>query len=403
MSASAPLEAAWADERLRIVAYLARRFGDLALAEDCVQDAFAAAAVRWPSDGIPDRPGAWLTTTARRKAVDALRRSSRLIDAESHVLDRLAADAATAESSDDIFAMLLACCHPALSVETRVALTLRHVAGLAPRQIAASFLISEQTLEKRLVRGRMKIRESGIRLMIPDVKDLEPRLSSVRAVIYLIFTEGHHATVAGEAIRTELCDEAIWLAEQLDTLRPKDDETVGLLALLVLLRARAASRLDEAGTLRAPSDHDPTEWDARAIERARSLLGATSLAPVGPYQLQAAIALMHCSPAIPAATRNAHIARLYESLQRITPSPVVLVNLSLAVAARDDADAGLRRLEDALADTRVRNYAPLHAAHAELLDRAGRTREAQDAWKTAADLSRHPSQRERLNLRAATG
>ena len=410
ISAASPVERAWRDERARVVATLARRLGDLQLAEDAVQEAFAVAAVRWPVDGVPDRPGAWLTTTAWRKALDVVRR-------ERFPVTDGGPDTAMEETTvpgdgdlrveDDLCGLILACCHPALSLEARVALTLRHVAGLTARQIAAAFLVTEATMDKRLVRARAKIRDAGIAFTAPDRSELPDRLAAAHAVVYLVFTEGHLASGAGPAVRADLCDEAVWLAGQLHTLAPQDPETTGLLALLLIQNARTAARQDELGRLVTFADQDRSRWDAAAVAQAKRLLATTGRGPIGPYQVQAAIALLHAVAPDADHVEWSRIADLYGVLSRLAPSPVVEVNRAVAVGRADGAPAGLAVLAPVLAATAhgvggLPRYPALHAAHADLLERAGRPDAARSAWHRAADLTTNPAQRAEL-LRRASG
>src|SRR3954447_19892648 len=289
-----PLERAFREDRAQVVATLARRLGDLQLAEDAVSEAFAAAAVTWPSAGVPERPGAWLTTTAWRKALAVLRRDR---SAPGAVVEPQVAAAPEPglHEEDDLLQLVLTCCHPALAIEARVALTLRHVAGLSVAEIAAGFLVPEETMAKRLVRARTKIRQTAISFELPGPDGLAERLSSVQAVLYLVFTEGHLASGDGPAVRVELCDEAIWLARQVHRLVPDDGETTGLLALMLLQHSRAGARHDDAGRLVSFAEQDRSRWDVRAIGEARELLATTGRGPVGQYQIQAAIAALHAA------------------------------------------------------------------------------------------------------------
>jgi len=277
VSPGSPVERAWRDDRAQVLATVARRLGDLELAEDAVQEAFATAAIRWPVDGVPDRPGAWLTTTAWRKALDVLRRERFPAHDGREATDHPAPppDDSALGMGDDLLRLVLTCCHPALAPEARVALTLRHVAGLTPREIGAAFLVPEATMAKRLVRARTKIRDARISFALPERGELSERLSAVHAVIYLVFTEGHLASGDGPPIRDELCAEAVWLARQLHALVPTDAETTGLLALLVLQHARAAARQDGTGRLVRYDDQDRARWDPAAIEEGRALLAMT--------------------------------------------------------------------------------------------------------------------------------
>lgn len=396
-----PLERAFREERAQVVATLARRLGDLQLAEDAVSEAFAAAAVAWPSAGVPDRPGAWLTTTAWRKALDVLRRDRSAPGTVEAVAP--AAPEPGLHEEDAVLQLVLTCCHPALAIEARVALTLRHVAGLSVAEIAAGFLVPEDTMAKRLVRARTKIRQTAISFELPDPENLAERLSSVQAVLYLVFTEGHLASGDGPAVRTELCDEAIWLARQLHRLLPGDTETTGLLALMLLQHSRAAARHDDAGQLVAFAEQDRSRWDTAAIAEARALLATTGRTPVGPYQVQAAIAALHAAATSADDVNWPRIADLYGLLDRLAPSPVVTVNRAVAVGRADGPRAALALLGPVLADGRLAGYAPLHAAHADLLERAGDERGAVAAWLHAAELTCNPAEQAALRRRASAG
>ncbi|HXV92750.1 MAG TPA: sigma-70 family RNA polymerase sigma factor [Pseudonocardia sp.] len=399
------LERAWREERAAVLATVARRLGDLQLAEDAVQEAFAVAATRWPVDGLPDRPGAWLTTTAWRKALDLRRRERAGLLPDGEVLDRPVRDpgpegAPGAEIADDLLALLLTCCHPALSTEAQIALTLRHVAGLTTREIAAAFLVTEATMTKRLVRARAKIRDARIPFALPDRAALPQRLDAARAVVYLVFNEGYLASGGGPPVRAELCAEAVWLARQLHRLVPGEPETTGLLALLLLQNARAGARRDPAGGLVPYEEQDRTRWDRGAVTEARELLATTGGGPLGPYQVEAAIALLHAVAPSAAEIDWVRVAELYAVLGRIAPSPVVEVNRAVALGHARGPAAGLAALGTALADPRLARYLPLHAAHAGLLERAARPGAA-SAWRHAAELADNPAQRELLLRRAA--
>src|SRR4051794_13941785 len=395
-----PLERAFREDRAQVVATLARRLGDLQLAEDAVSEAFAAAAVTWPAAGVPERPGAWLTTTAWRKALDVLRRDRSAPDTN---VDRPVPAAAEPglHQEDALLQLVLTCCHPALAVEARVALTLRHVAGLSVAEIAAGFLVPEETMAKRLVRARTKIRQTAISFDLPGTDGLADRVSSVQAVLYLVFTEGHLASGDGPAVRIDLCEEAIWLARQLHRLLPDDAETTGLLALMLLQHSRADARHDDDGRLLSYAEQDRSRWDRRAITEARALLGTTGRAPVGTYQVQAAIAALHAAATGADDVNWPRIADLYGLLARIAPSPVVTVNRAVAVGRADGPRAALALLAPVLADGRLDGYPPLHAAHADLLERAGEVDEAVAAWRRAAQLTRNPAEQAALPRRAA--
>ena len=407
------LRQAWTRERAAVLATVARRLGDLQAAEDAVQEAFTTAATHWPRDGVPDRPGAWLTTTAWRKALDGLRRDRFPLAAgrereTAPSRDDPDPDVDVVVREDDVLSLVLTCCHPALSPEAQVALTLRHVAGLTDRQIAARFLVPEPTLTKRLVRARAKIRDAGITFDLPDRTRLAERLDEVHAVVYLVFTEGYLASGPGRSVRVELCDEAVWLARNLHRLLPDDPETTGLLALLLLQHARRGARTGTDGTLIGFDDQDRSRWDTAAIEEARALLATTVPAPTvrsdagpGPYRLEAAIALLHASAPPGGPPAWALIADLYEVLARISPSPVVEVNRAVAVGRAQGRAAGLQVLRPVLDDPRCAGYLPMLAAHADLLDRAGHPG-AVAAWRHAAARASDPAQRDHLLRRAGS-
>jgi RNA polymerase sigma-70 factor (ECF subfamily) len=404
-TAAATLERAWRDERTKVVATLTRRLGDLQLAEDAVQEAFATAAVRWQVDGVPDRPGAWLTTTAWRKALDVIRRERFPLAGQTPepahgeaVMDEPEGDLAV---EDDVLTLILTCCHPALAPEARVALTLRHVAGLTSREIAAGFLVQDATMDKRLVRARAKIRDARIAFTLPDRAELLGRLEAVHAVIYLIFTEGYLATGEQAPVRAELCDEAEWLARQLHHLVPHHAETTGLLALLLLQNARTAARQDAHGELIPYDEQDRGRWDTTSIDSAKQLLGDTGAEPPGPYQVQAAIALLHATAGSADTVNWPRIADLYAILARLTPSDVIELNRAVALGRADGPNAGLAVLAPVLAAGRLERYPPLHAAHADLLQRAGRSAEARTAWEHAAALAPNQAQRTQLLRRAS--
>ncbi len=391
------LDTVFRAERAGILASLARRLGDLELAEDALQDALAKAAAHWPAGGVPDRPGAWLTVVAWRSAVDRRRREQPR--AGDHELETLPADEPAWTDlpvDDDRLALILACCHPALAVEDRVALTLRHVAGLSDREVATSFVVAVPAMAKRLVRARRKLRDGRVAFAVPLGDELEGRLDAARAVITLIFSHGYLSDSDGPPIRDELCDEAAWLAQQLLELRPQDAETTALLAMIVLHGARRPARLDARGRLVPFAEQDPARWDHAALERARVLLARTGHSPPGPYRLQAAIvAVQTFAVADGRPVPWHHVDRLYTALTRQARTPVVEVNRAVAAAHAHGPRAGLAILEAAGADGRLRHYAPFHAATADLLERAGREGAA-EAWARALACSRNAAQRARL-------
>ncbi len=400
------LEHAYRDEWSAVVATLARRLGDLQAAEDAAAEAFAAAATVWARDGTPPNPGGWLMTTAWRKAVDQLRRNRAVAVDPQEVLDAgglpESEAAAGTVGGDDRLGLVFACCHPALALEVRVALTLRYVAGLTTRQIAAAFVLPEATLAQRLVRAKRKISESGIRFEVPGEDALAARLGGVRAVIYLVFNEGYAASGGERLIHADLCEEAIWLGRLLHRLLPDDTETAGLLALMLLHHSRAAARQDRGGEAVLLADQDRTRWDAALIAEGTAILdSAVARREPGPYQVEAAIAALHATAGSFEATDWPQIAALYGTLARLSPSPVVEVNRAVAVGLADGPQAGLAILEPVLASGALTGYAPLHAAHADLLERAGRKAEAAAAWERAERAMGNTALQRELHRRRA--
>jgi RNA polymerase sigma-70 factor (ECF subfamily) len=409
------LERAFREEWGAVVATLARRLGDLQAAEDAAAEAFAAAAAAWARDGVPPNPGGWLTVTAWRKAVDAYRAggaqtasvdpqllggmstagSAASLDADP--ADGLEEPAMTETLGDDRLGLIFACCHPALAEEVRVALTLRFVAGLTTREIAAAFVVPEATLAQRLVRAKRKIRESGIRFSVPPQHRLAERLRSVRAVVYLVFNEGFASGGDGELIRRDLCDEAIWLGRLLCRLFPADAETAGLLALMLLHQSRAAARVAADGRPVPLAEQDRSRWDAALVSEGVAVLDhALTRHSPGPYQLQAAIAALHGLADSFESTDWAQIALLYGSLARLDPSPVVEVNRAVAVGMADGGLAGLAVLAPVVSAGTLDQYGPLHAAHAFLLEKAGYPTRARGAWARAAESTGNSAVRDEL-------
>jgi len=392
----------------RIVATLIRVTGDWDLAEECVQDAFARALERWPAEGIPPRPGAWLTTTARNRALDRLRRRT----TETAKLQEVAMwshsdgspDDAAAESGvqDDQLRLIFTCCHPALPLEARVALTLRTVAGLTTAEIARAFLVPESTMAQRIVRAKHKIRHAGIPYQVPPAHLLSARTGAVLAVLYLLFNEGYVASTGATLVRQSLCAEAIRLARIVAGLMPDDPEVLGLLALMLLHDARRTTRVNAAGDLVTLDRQDRARWDGSSIAQGLDLLSrARQHGQLGAYQLQAAIAGHHATATQAADTDWAEIARLYGQLSRLVPSPVVELNRAVAVAMADGPAAGLPLVEALEASGALEGYHLLPAMRADLLRRLGRASEAAVCYRAALDLVSTDAERRYLAERLA--
>ncbi|WP_122261380.1 RNA polymerase sigma factor [Ornithinimicrobium cerasi] len=381
------------EEWARVVAGLARRFGDLDVAEEAAAEAFAAAVERWPRDGIPPNPGGWLVTTATRRAIDRLRRESRR-DAK-HEAALMLHDDTPAEPKgpveDDRLRLVFTCCHPALAMEARVALTLRMLGGLSVADIARAFLVQKTTMAQRITRAKGKIRAASIPYRVPSAADVRERLAGVLAVLYLVFNEGYLAGAGEDPVRVDLSDEAIRLTRLLRTLLPQDREVAGLLALMLLTDARRPARFSGTGELVTLAEQDRGAWDAElvgeglAIVRERAVVVATGGERPGRYQLLAAISAVHTGAPSAGDTDWAQVVSLYDRLLDLDPSPIVRLNRAVAVAETDGPEAGLAEVE-AIAD-RLDGYHPLHATRADLLRRLGRAREARAAYDRAIGLT----------------
>jgi len=403
------VERAFREERATVLATLIRHVGDFQLAEDAVQDAFAAAVATWPRDGVPANPAAWLTTTARRKAIDRLRRNRSIADRAERLAELTRLDAHDDPDmpdetalGDDRLRLIFTCCHPALALPARVALTLRMLGGLTTGEIARAFLVTEPTMGQRISRAKRKIADAHIPYRVPPDEELPDRLSGVLAVVYLIFNEGYAAAEGDRLVRGELCGEAIRLGRLLARLMPDDAEVGGLLALMLLHDARREARVDAAGRYVRLDEQDRSRWDqGRIREGVTELERALRRRTPGPYQVQAAIAALHVEAPSPDATDWAQIAALYETLGALARSPVVEINRAVAVAFASGPQAGLDLLGPLLADEALAHYQPLHAAHAEILRRAGDAAAAAAAYREAIALSANAVERADLERRLA--
>ena len=403
----AAIARAFRDEWGAVLATLIRHVGDFQLAEDAVQDAFATALTAWRRDGVPANPGAWITVAARRRAIDRLRRDRSIADRAQRLAELVRLDAeeepSMSEESaivDDRLRLIFTCCHPALDLSARVALTLRALGGLTTGEIARAFLVAEPTMGKRIVRAKRKIADARIPYRVPPDEELPDRLRGVLRVVYLIFNEGYAASEGDRLVRGELCSEAIRLGRLLCELMPDDGEAWGLLALMLLHDARRSARVDPQGQFVALDEQDRSQWDQARIREGLDALGrSVRLRRPGQYQLQAAITALHMDASDVETTDWEQIADLYGALAKLTPSPVVEVNRAAAVGFATGPEAGLELLEPLLADQTLENYQPLHATHAELLRRAGDLAAAADAYERAIALSANAVERAELERR----
>jgi len=413
--ATRAIEAVWRIESARLIAGLARMTGDVGAAEDLAQDALVAAMEKWPAGGVPDNPGAWLMATAKNRAIDRMRREKtyeRKREEIAHDTGALFAmersdfeTAADEEIGDDLLALIFTCCHPLLSREARVALTLRLLGGLATPEIARAFLAPEATVAQRLVRAKRTLRDAKVPFEVPRGAELEERLPSVLEVIYLVFNEGYAASAGEDWVRTDLCEEALRLGRILAELAATEPEVHGLVALMEIQASRSAARRGPDGAPVLLLDQDRGRWDPllivrgrRALERAEALPG-----PLGPYGLQAAIAACHAHAIRAEETDWVRIAALYDALAQVAPSPVVELNRAVALGMAFGPEAGLELLEQIEDDPALASYHLLPSVRGDLLEKAGRHEEAAAEFRRAAEMTENARERELLLSRARRG
>jgi len=402
-------EKTFREESGRIISSLIRISGSFDLAEEAIQDSFASALVNWPARGIPAKPAAWITAVAHRKIIDYARRRGTRNEKQDALLyetktstaeDEISSDEMSMTYPDDRLRLIFTCCHPALNREAQVALTLRTLGGLTTTEIARAFLVAETTLAQRLVRAQQKIRDANIPYEVPAAALLGERLEPVQAVLYLIFNEGYLATSGAQLVRGDLCAEAIRLCRVLCELLPKNSENMGLLALMLLHDSRRAARLDSHGELISLEEQDRTLWNADQIREGAHLVEeALRLRPVGPYQLQAAIAAIHAQAPAPDATDWRQIAALYAELAKYSPTPVVALNHAVAVAMSDGLSQGLATIDALGVSGELDGYYLFHAARADILRRMGNRADAAAAYQRALALATNQVERNYLSRR----
>ena len=405
-AAAAAVETVYRSEWGRIVATLIRLVGDFDLAEEAAQEAFTVAVDQWRLSGIPDSPRAWIIQTAKHKAIDRIRRQANFAEKLQTYANELGPAFAvpeydTTEIPDDRLRLIFTCCHPALSLEAQVALTLRTLCGLETDEIARAFLVPTATMAQRLVRAKHKIRDAGIPYVVPQVPDMATRLEAVLTAIYLVFNEGYAATRGAPLVRTDLCAEAIRMGRLVRTLMAPNQpaEVTGLVALMLLHDARRDARLDEAGDIVILEEQDRSRWNRAQVAEALPLVDDALAGGPGPFALQAAIAAQHCQAQRPEDTDWRQIVRLYDLLERLQPSPIVTLNRAVAVAMADGPRPALAIIDGLLADGALDNYYLLHAARADLLRRMGASEDAAKSYQRALELVTNDSERRYLERR----
>ena len=406
-NSNAAVQAVYSSDWGRIVATLIRSFGDFDLAEEAAQEAFAAAVDQWRESGVPDSPPAWIIQTARHKAIDRIRRQTRFKEkVDSYVASGLVPTVTEpeyefSEIPDDRLRLIFTCCHPALSLETQVALTLRTLCGLETNEIARAFLVPETTMAQRLVRAKRKIRDAGIPYAVPDTNDMPARMDAVLTVIYLVFNEGYASTRGETFVRADLCAEAIRLGRLVRTLMSPHPpaEATALVALMLLHDSRRDARLDEAGDLVVLEEQDRERWDHGQIAEALPLVDEALGINAGPFAIQAAIASLHCRATRAEDTDWPQILRLYDLLERVQPSPIVSLNRAVAVAMVDGPQSGLALIDELVRSGDLDTYHLLHAARADMLRRAGAGAEAAKSYAQALALVTNDSERRFLERR----
>ena len=390
------IEAVWRIESPRLIAALARMMRDVGVAEDLAQDALVAALEKWPQSGVPENPGAWLMTAAKHRAIDLMRRSKRLDEKHGEIGLMMAFSVHEEAGSDDLLSLIFACCHPALSMDARVALTLRMLGGLSTPEIARAFLVPEATVAQRIVRAKKTL--AGQSFAFPDGDELAPRLAGVLEVVYLIFNEGYAATAGEDWVRPALCEDALRLGRVLSTLAPREGEVWGLLSLMEIQASRLRARVGRDGSPILLPDQDRSRWDQLLIRRGLDALGRAKSLGLGPYGLQAAIAACHAAAATAADTDWIRIAALYETLARIACSPVVELNRSVAIGMAFGPQSGLDHL-DALGDA-LDGYHLQFSVRGDFLEKLGRSGEARAEFERAAALTANARERDLLLARA---